>query len=714
MPGVATRNMVRAILPFALLSLALSCPLGGQDVRVRPVSELAMPPRPNADARPPDSNSPAFWRDGRLFWYGSHGSPWLSHGPGLFGPWETRAAFVPSPDNSPKWMEAVWPENDGVLWGWYHAEPVDPIPGSTLTAPKIGAAVSFDGGYTMNDLGFVLTSGDPIDPTAQNGYFAGGHGDPSVILDRQREYFYFFFGNYGGPAESQGVGVARMAFADRANPAGMVWKYQNGSWQAPGVGGPITPIFPVRKAWGAVDPDAFWGPAVHWNRHLNCYVMLLNRTKGAPGWSQEGIYISFNPDLSRPEQWTTPRKILDLSDLDEPGDYYPQVMGLEPGDTDRSAGQTARLYVHGISRWEIDFIPPSSGPTAATLTALPGPALVMGRPATLAATAMGLPPFTYQWSKDGSPLPQATGPTLDLPAVTAADAGIYTVIVSNGLGSAQTNSLTLTAVPPPPPPVAAFLSNLSVRSWLAGPETALTLGFALESAKSKSVLLRAVGPTLSYFGVADAAADPQLEVFDAGGMPIAANDNWELDHATAFAATGAFPLPVASTDAVLVVSAAPGSSTARVTATGPGVVLAEIYDPSASNGARLTNLSALAQVGSDTHALVGGFTVGGSGSKRLLIRALGPSLAAFGVSSAIAAPLLEVYGPNGALIATASGWDPAIAPDIASAGATTLPPGSADAAMIVTVAAGSSYTTVVRSTDGTVGEALLEIYELRQ
>lgn len=671
-----------------------------------------MPARPNGDPAPPDSNSPAFWRNGQLFWYGSHGEPWLSQGPGLFGPWETQKARVPSADTAPKWMEAVWPENDGILWGWYHAEPVNLIPDSSLTAPKIGAAVSFDGGYTMNDLGFVLESGDPVDPTARNGYFAGGHGDPSVILDRQREYFYFFFGNYGGSPELQGVGVARMAFADRSNPRGTVWKYHNGAWQEPGLGGRITPIFPARKAWGARDPDAFWGPAVHWNRHLNCYVMLLNHTQGAPGWSQEGIYISFNPDLSRPEQWTTPRKILDLSDFQDPGDYYPQVMGLEPGDTDRTAGQTARLYVHGVSRWEVDFLSAATAPTAVTLAALPGPALIIGQPATLSVTAMGLPPFTYQWIKDGVALPHGNTGALDFASIAATDAGVYSVIVSNGLGLAQSNTVTLAALAPPPVPTSAFLSNLSVRSWLAGPDAALTVGFALESAEPKPILLRAVGPTLALFGVPDPAADPQLEVFDPAGVPVAANDNWQLADAATFVATGAFPLFIESADAALVVTNPAGTATARVTATGSGVVLAEVYDPAASARSRIVNLSARAAVGSDAHPLVGGFTVSGSGDKRLLVRALGPQLTAFGVVDALPAPSLEIYNQNGEPIASSAAWDPGLETEFARAGATSLPPGSQDAALIVTVTAGSSYTAVVQSRDGSVGEALLEIYEL--
>ena len=332
-----------------LLTLTAGLSVFGQEARVRTVEEVAIPMRI-------DSNSPAFWRNGELHWYGSSGGPSLSVGPNQFGPWQTGGVEFFALEQCPHWMESVWVDDDGTLYGWYHCEPIGLIAGTTLTAPKIGAVVSFDGGHTVFDLGVVLESGDPLVPTAANGYFAGGHGDFSVILDRERKFFYFFFDNYGGPPEQQGVAIARMAFADLLDPVGKVQKYYQGTWDEPGLGGLVTPIFPVRRGWENSDPDAFWGPAIHWNTHLNSYVMLLNHAAGTPGWAQEGIYVSFSADLAHPETWGAPTKVLGTDTF--PGWYffYPQVMGLEEGGTDTLAGQTARLYVGGISRWEIDFI----------------------------------------------------------------------------------------------------------------------------------------------------------------------------------------------------------------------------------------------------------------------------------------------------------------------------------------------------------------------
>ena len=320
-----------------------------------------------------DSNSPSFWRDKKLHWFGSTGRVMLNEGADLDGPWQSQEVIFHGGYPAPHWLEALWQDKDGTLWGWYHCEPLGMFEGSTLTAPKIGAAMSNDGGKSFFDFGIVMESGDEPDGSAGNGYFAGGHGDFSVILNEERTYFYFFFGNYGGSAENQGVAVARMAFSDRFNPAGRLWKYNNGGWEQEGMGGGVTPIFPVRRSWRFKDPDAYWGPSVHYNTYLKCYVMLLNHAQGEPGWSQEGVYVSFCSDLTQPETWTEPKRILDKSQFSGWYYFYPQVMGLEANGTDTRAGQYARLYVSGTSKWEIEFIAKESTESDAGVLPEPSP-----------------------------------------------------------------------------------------------------------------------------------------------------------------------------------------------------------------------------------------------------------------------------------------------------------------------------------------------------
>lgn len=297
-----------------------------------------------------DSNSPAHWKGGRLYVFNSQSVPVRSQGRSQFALAGTRGVQLNQYDHLPMWIEATWVAPDGVIYAWYHYEPGLVCPSNErLTAPQIGALVSIDNGRSFWDFGIVLQSGDPLDCDAQNEYFAGGHGDFSVLPDPDGRYLYFYFGNYGGPAEQQGIAAARMAVEDREAPVGNVWKYYAGAWESPGLGGPVTPVMPVRQTWKAADTDAFWGPSLHWNTYLERYVMLLNHACCSPGWPQEGIYASFGTDLADPAGWTEPVKIL------EEATFYPQVLGLDADGTDKEAGQTARLYVGGESLWELTF-----------------------------------------------------------------------------------------------------------------------------------------------------------------------------------------------------------------------------------------------------------------------------------------------------------------------------------------------------------------------
>lgn len=302
-----------------------------------------------------DGNTPFVWRDGYIHMFSSTGTPWISHAPTQWGAWESQPLEFLG-EHKPVWFESAWVEEDGTILAWYHHEP-EGVCGAKggLTAPKIGAAVSYDGGLTMEDLGIVLESGDPVDCNARNGFFAGGHGDFSVIPDFSTGYFYFLFTNYGGALEGQGVATARLAFADRFQPAGAVWKYFEGDWTEPGLKGKVTPVFPAFQAWQRQDADSWWGPAVHWNTYWNRYVVLLNRACCATKWPQEGIYMASTLDISRPATWSWPQKIMDKSEIGSSPGYYPQILGFGPGESDTIAGNVARLFVHGVSKWEIVF-----------------------------------------------------------------------------------------------------------------------------------------------------------------------------------------------------------------------------------------------------------------------------------------------------------------------------------------------------------------------
>ncbi|PAW68329.1 MAG: hypothetical protein B9S34_02735 [Opitutia bacterium Tous-C1TDCM] len=269
-------------------------------------------------------------------------------------------------------------------------------------------------------------------------------------------------------------------------------------------------------------------------------------------------------------------------------------------------------------------------------------------------------------------------------------------------------------------PAPGRLVNLSVRTNAGNGDNTLIVGLGIGgagTAGAKAVVLRGVGPTLSAFGVGGALGDPALTVFR-DGTSVAANDNWRPADAPAFAAVGAFALADGGRDAALAANDFSGGSYSIQIAGrdgGTGIALAEIYDatPAAAFAAstpRLVNVSARTLVGTGDNILIAGFVVGGGSPVRVLIRAVGPALTAFGVGGALGDPRLEVVR-NSAVVAANDNWNQADAPVFASVGAFALPAGSRDAALVTTLAPGS-YTVQIAGVANGTGVALVEVYEV--
>lgn len=254
------------------------------------------------------------------------------------------------------------------------------------------------------------------------------------------------------------------------------------------------------------------------------------------------------------------------------------------------------------------------------------------------------------------------------------------------------------------------LVNLSVRSPLAANQE-LTIGFYV-AGDASPVLIRAAGPALAQW-VGNPMPDPKFKVFAAGAQ-VAENDNWDAALQPTFDSVYAFGFQDGSKDAALVQSLT-GSATAIVSGPQAGVVLVEAYDASGGTGnAKLTNLSARNLVGAGDNILIAGFSIAGSGYKHLLIRAVGPKLADYSVTNVLADPKLELYQTNNGvstLLASNDNWS-GLADIFHQAYAFDLDTGSKDAAMVVTVPAGYTYTAQVSGVNGTTGVALVEVYEL--
>ena len=270
----------------------------------------------------------------------------------------------------------------------------------------------------------------------------------------------------------------------------------------------------------------------------------------------------------------------------------------------------------------------------------------------------------------------------------------------------------------------ARLANLSTRAQAGTGANVLTAGFVIPAGASKQVVIRAVGPTLgTAFGLQGVLADPQLTLVGANSAVVATNNNWNAGDAATFASVGAFALPSGSLDAAIVMTLAPGSYTAQVSGAGTstGLVLVEVYEVGAGGG-RLINISTRAQVGTGASVMIPGVVVSpGSGTRRLLIRAAGPALSAFGLTGTLADPSITLTTSAGATVATNNNWGTPVgtgaadatllANAFAQAGAFAFPTGSSDAALLAEIGPGN-YGIQVTGANNSTGLAIVEVYDI--
>jgi hypothetical protein len=141
-------------------------------------------------------------------------------------------------------------------------------------------------------------------------------------------------------------------------------------------------------------------------------------------------------------------------------------------------------------------------------------------------------------------------------------------------------------------------------------------------------------------------------------------------------------------------------------------VLVEAYDLGSTTTPRLVNLSARHWVGTGADVLIAGFVVAGSGTKQVLIRAVGPTLTNFGVAGALVDPQLEVLDGSGRVLGSNDNWSSSLSATFSQVGAFPLATGGRDAATLITLPAGAGYTVKVSGVNNTTGEALIEVYEV--
>jgi len=265
----------------------------------------------------------------------------------------------------------------------------------------------------------------------------------------------------------------------------------------------------------------------------------------------------------------------------------------------------------------------------------------------------------------------------------------------------------------------APLLNVSTRLQVGTADRVLIGGFIVDGGGTKKLMLRAIGPSLLQAGVTEALADPTLELHDSSGAMIATNDNWQTTQiggiitsdqvADIRASTLAPADPVES---AIIATLDPGSYTVIVRGVNntTGIGLVEVYDLGESSPAKLANISTRGFVQTADNAMIGGFIVGTPDSPKVIVRALGPSLAASGVTNVLADPTLELHDGNGALIASNDNWADTQRTEIEATG--LAPPDPREAAIVWTVTPGN-YTAIVTGKAGTIGVGLVEVYKIQ-
>lgn len=211
---------------------------------------------------------------------------------------------------------------------------------------------------------------------------------------------------------------------------------------------------------------------------------------------------------------------------------------------------------------------------------------------------------------------------------------------------------------------AGTLVNVSTRAYVGTGSQQLIGGFVITGNADKTVLVRAAGPSLLPYGVADALENPVLQLYRQGeSVPFAINDDWGDQPDAAQTTRAGFTFAVGSRDSALVRTLPPGGYTANIEGVGgtTGTALVEAYELDRIGDTKLINLSTRAYAQPD-RPMIAGFVVnadpGSAGlTKRLLIRVLGPSLSRFNVGDLMSDPLMRLHDSKGTLLLENDDWD---------------------------------------------------------
>jgi formylglycine-generating enzyme required for sulfatase activity/pimeloyl-ACP methyl ester carboxylesterase len=334
---------------------------------------------------------------------------------------------------------------------------------------------------------------------------------------------------------------------------------------------------------------------------------------------------------------------------------------------------------------------------------------VTGAPATSTPTPTPSPTVTPIATPTFTPTPTQTA----TPAATSTPTVAPTATPTGSPTSTPTASAT-------PTPLSGLVANVSTRLPVGRDDNALIQGFIVQgpAGSTKKIVVRAIGPSLGSFGISDFVANPTLDIFDGTNTKVASNDNWKTTQIGGLITSDQFAelngsglAPSNDPESAIVANLSPGQYTAVVRGAGNtvGIGLVDAYDVSAASPARLANVATRGLVQPGDKLLIAGFIVQ-NGSVRIVVRAIGPSLATFGINNALLDTTLQLRDQNGAIVRENDDWQ---TDQKAELEATSLQPSNnLEAALVQTIPPGQ-YTAQVRGKPETTGTGVVEIYFLQ-
>jgi predicted outer membrane repeat protein len=349
------------------------------------------------------------------------------------------------------------------------------------------------------------------------------------------------------------------------------------------------------------------------------------------------------------------------------------------------------------------------------VTKSPIPNTALTSPASIGAILM-VPQMTLSTGAPGEtfPLPAYLGyassggtPSLDGAAVRSTFGVVQTFVNTVHTLTVAGSSFVTT-------PLTGLARNISTRLPVGTGQQVLIGGFIIQGPNPKTLMLRAIGPSLPLAGVLQ---DPYLELHDGSGQIIATNDNWKTTNIGGLLTSSQVTDIIASTippsqnmESAIIATLSPGSYTAvvRGATNDTGIAVVEGYDLDPDPVSKLANISTRGFILTGDNVMIGGFIFGGGpGATKVVVRGIGPSLAQFGVANPLLDPILELHDGNGATIDSNDDW---ITNQQAIAATGLQPSNNAESALLITNLSPGAYTAILRGKNSALGIGVLEVY----